>query len=643
MAEPEITKLGKYEITSTLGKGAMGVVYKGYDRMLDRYAAIKTIRPDLQEDDEESTQGRQRFEREAIAAARIAHNGIVSVYEFGEDNGITFIAMEFVSGRTLKDFFDKEERFPIETAGDIMIKCLDALDHAHSKGVIHRDIKPANIIVDDEGNPKIMDFGIARIETSTMTQVGTVLGTPSYMSPEQFMGQIVDKRADIFSCGAMFYQMLTGDKPFSGSITTIMQKVLNEMPTPPSTLNPHMPAHFDQVINKAMAKRPGDRFQSAKEFADGIRKALAGQSLEEDDDEGTLVASAAAPGAVAAPDEAEDEATMVDTRPRPPAGGGAQAAAPKRRAPVEAEVQGSSGGGKFAAVAIAAVLMIAVIGAAVWFLVIEPGMDDNGGTVVAGNNGDGSNGPTTPPPDTTPPDTTPVVNTPPDTTAPPTNTPPPDATPPPPPPDVVTPPVTPPPVTPPPDTTITQPVNGGTTAPVNGGTTTAVTPPISTTPDPPPPPPPPRGPEVTISSDHGDVPTIGVGTPINFTMRVSEPAHMFCFYQAGAGNVTRMWPNAFNANFPQIIPGQPAIVFTPDQQAQGAQLIPQDAGTIEIVTCGAALAEGNPAQRMQAVDAAVGGADFGATTISDIEGLRAQVEAAIGAPMSWSNIYISVN
>jgi serine/threonine-protein kinase len=226
------------------------------------------------------------------------HPGIVAVYDYGEvvaendhtmvaapaadgkaDAGqrVAFIAMEYVKGRELKDFFEANERFPLKEVERIMVEMLDALDHAHSKGVTHRDMKPANLILLADGKVKVADFGIARIETSELTQAGTVMGTPSYMSPEQFMGQTVDGRSDLFSCGVILYQFLTGEKPFTGTTTTIMYKVLREEPLPPSTLNLGLPPAWDAVVNKAIAKNPADRFQTAKEFSDAIKAAVANQ------------------------------------------------------------------------------------------------------------------------------------------------------------------------------------------------------------------------------------------------------------------------------------------------------------------------------------------------------------------------------
>jgi len=192
-------KLGKYEVRRELGRGAMGIVYEGWDPMIDRRVALKTVKKD-QLDRTEVDEILSRFKREAQAAGRLNHPNVVAVYEYGEDaDGVAFIAMEYVEGRELKDYFDKQERFSLSEIVRLMGELLNALGHAHEHGIIHRDIKPANIFLLKNGQAKVGDFGIARIESSNLTQAGSVLGTPAYMSPEQFMGQRVDGRSDLFS------------------------------------------------------------------------------------------------------------------------------------------------------------------------------------------------------------------------------------------------------------------------------------------------------------------------------------------------------------------------------------------------------------------------------------------------------------
>ena len=269
----DISTLGKYEIRHEIGRGAMGVVYEGYDPMIKRIVALKTIRAD-QLAGADGPNVIARFRREAQAAGRLNHPNIVSIYEFGEDAGTWFIAMEKIEGRELKQSFETNERFTTADIVRIMSQVLDALDYSHRQGVIHRDIKPANIFLLPGGVVKVGDFGIAHIETSNLTQVGAVMGTPSYMSPEQIMGLPVDGRSDLFSAGVVLYQFLTGERPFAGSATTTMQKVLKEEPLAPSTLNVQLPPAIDAVVRKALAKRADDRFQSAHEFSVALRAAI---------------------------------------------------------------------------------------------------------------------------------------------------------------------------------------------------------------------------------------------------------------------------------------------------------------------------------------------------------------------------------
>jgi serine/threonine-protein kinase len=269
--------LGKYEIKRTLGRGAMGVVYEGWDPVIARRVAIKTVKlPD--ETDPETEDALTRFRREAQAAGRLTHPNIVGVFDYGETNDVAYIVMEYVDGPPLKTLLDKNERFALGDAVHVMQDVLAGLQFSHERGVVHRDIKPANVMLTSGGQAKIADFGIARIESSSMTQAGTLLGTPAYMSPEQFMGQVVDARTDIYSAGALLYQLLTGERPFDGGMSAIMHKVLNTEPPAPSQISVTAPPPFDAVVRRAMAKRPEDRFTSAGAFAEAIRAALANRA-----------------------------------------------------------------------------------------------------------------------------------------------------------------------------------------------------------------------------------------------------------------------------------------------------------------------------------------------------------------------------
>jgi len=375
--------LGKYELRREIGRGAMGVVYEGYDPMIKRVVAIKTIRSDQLIGDESATVI-ARFRREAQAAGRLSHPNIVSIYDFGEDDGVWFIAMEFVKGRELKEYFESNERFAMPDIVRIMSQMLDALDYSHRQGVIHRDIKPANVYMLDDGTVKVADFGIAHIESSSLTQVGTVLGTPSYMSPEQIMGLPVDGRSDIFSAGVILYQFLTGERPFAGSATTTMQKVLKEDPLPPSTLNVQVLPAMDAVMKKALAKRADDRFQSAREFAVAIRSAAARESvpvpaIEATSADATLisapsmpVASASAQAAVPAPPAARiPQSGTVTAPPSPPD------AAPPPPPDATPPTATSSRNGKSQLPAIAAIVGVAVIALGIggWYAMQRSGAE----------------------------------------------------------------------------------------------------------------------------------------------------------------------------------------------------------------------------------------------------------------------------
>lgn len=269
---PKIEKLGKYQIGKELGRGAMGVVYEAFDPLIERTVAIKTILKSAI-DKGEAEETFSRFRREARAAGRLSHPKIVSIYEYGEDDEMAFIVMELIRGKELKEYFDHEDRFSIKDGIRIVMQILDALDYSHSRSVVHRDIKPANILITDSGQIKIADFGIAKIDSSLLTQAGVVLGTPTYMSPEQFMGHAVDHRADLYATGVILYQFLTGARPFNGSVITIMHQAVNQEAVPPSQLNPAVSKQLDEVVKKAMAKKPEDRFQNATEFMSALKTA----------------------------------------------------------------------------------------------------------------------------------------------------------------------------------------------------------------------------------------------------------------------------------------------------------------------------------------------------------------------------------
>jgi serine/threonine protein kinase len=268
-------QLGKYTISEVLGKGAMGVVYKGFDPHIRRTVALKTIRKEVMEDGQAETL-LARFRNEAQAAGRLSHPGIVAVYEWGEAGDLVFLAMEYVQGNSLREYFNRGTRFDGRDAVSIMVQLLDALHYSHEQGVWHRDIKPANIIIMNNGKLKIADFGIARIDSSNLTHAGAVMGTPGYMAPEQYTGDAVDWRADIFSAGVVMYQLLTGARPFIGNAESIAYKICHEEPPPPSTADPgRCTPQFDEVARKALAKKPPDRYQTAHAFRDALLSSYA--------------------------------------------------------------------------------------------------------------------------------------------------------------------------------------------------------------------------------------------------------------------------------------------------------------------------------------------------------------------------------
>jgi predicted Ser/Thr protein kinase len=258
-------KIGRYVVTGELGKGAMGVVYRATDPNIGRTLALKTMRLDIH--GANSADMLKRFQNEARAAGVLNHRNIVTIYDAGEADGMFYIAMEFIAGATLAGLLrDRKTLSPMEAA-DIGAQICEGLDYAHYKGVIHRDIKPANIMIAGDGTVKIMDFGIAKAGAG-LTHTGEVLGTPNYMSPEQVRGRVLDGRTDLFSTGVMLYEMLTGEKPFNAnSVTTIIYKIINEVPPPPRELDGSIPSGMSAVIGKAMAKSPDERYQSGSAMA----------------------------------------------------------------------------------------------------------------------------------------------------------------------------------------------------------------------------------------------------------------------------------------------------------------------------------------------------------------------------------------
>jgi len=270
--------IGKYELRHQIGRGAMGIVYEAFDTVIERPVALKMLRTDVFAP-EQLADVRARFKREAHSAGRLSHPNIVTIFDYGEHQGAPYIAMDLMTGEELSRSLESGARMGLAQVVRVMEQLLGALAYAHEKGIVHRDIKPSNVFVLRDGTIKVVDFGLARVEASNLTETGALLGTPAYMSPEQFLGLPVDARSDIFSAGVMLYQMLTGDRPFTGSPSTIMQKVLRQDPVEPSVLNPTLSAAWDMLVKRALAKKPDDRLQSARQFADCMRLAFEGRPL----------------------------------------------------------------------------------------------------------------------------------------------------------------------------------------------------------------------------------------------------------------------------------------------------------------------------------------------------------------------------
>jgi serine/threonine-protein kinase len=317
-------RIGRYEILDELGRGAMGVVYRARDTKIGREVAIKTIRLSDKVNPSEVTALRERLFREAQSAGRLSHPGIVTIYDIEEEDDLAYISMELVDGRTLDALISGGEGGELPFVGRVMRLSAAALDYAHSRDIIHRDIKPANLMITPDTRVKITDFGIARISSSQLTQTGTVMGTPSYMSPEQVKGDPLDGRSDQFSLAVIAYEMLTGQKPFSGeNLTSVMFKIVSETPIEPKNLNPKIPPPVQDSLLKALSKNPADRYPACAAFAAALTSqieaagalelGLAGERPRSSDADETVLDLTGSPAQSLKVEE--DEADAERTRP----------------------------------------------------------------------------------------------------------------------------------------------------------------------------------------------------------------------------------------------------------------------------------------------------------------------------------------
>ena len=266
-------KFGRYLILSELGRGAMGAVHLAQDPLIEREVAIKTLLPDLPA--EMMGDIRERFLREARSAGRLNHPNIVTIFDVGEQDGVAYIAMEVLEGRSLQQMLRDPARLPFSSIVNIAAQVADALDHAQRFGIVHRDVKPANIMVSAAGRAKLTDFGVAHVPSSSMTQTGAALGSPKYMSPEQVTGQPIDPRSDIFSLGAVLYEMLARRTPFEHAgdtnVWSLLHRIAGQPHRPVTEHDPEVPAIFNRILDRALAKSPADRYQRAGDLANDLR------------------------------------------------------------------------------------------------------------------------------------------------------------------------------------------------------------------------------------------------------------------------------------------------------------------------------------------------------------------------------------
>ena len=292
-------RLGRYEIRSELGRGAMGRVWLGHDPEIDRKVAIKIVQGFPALGGEDRDQARQRFLGEARAAGKLLHPGIVTLFDVGEVDGTPYLAMEFVEGQTLDAFCHPERLLAVPVVLELVAGAAAALAYAHAAGIVHRDIKPANLMRTGETTVKIMDFGLARGAEANLAREGDLLGTPAYMAPEQIRGQSTDGRADLFSLGVVLYEMLTGTRPFAGdTVSSVIYRVVHEEPRAASAVNPRVDAELSSLLRRALAKDPRERFQTGEDLAAALRHLVRRLPARGRASEGPALAAARAASAV---------------------------------------------------------------------------------------------------------------------------------------------------------------------------------------------------------------------------------------------------------------------------------------------------------------------------------------------------------
>jgi len=331
---PPIPKtIGRYEILDMVGRGGMGVLYRARDPILERDVALKMMHVDFSQDDT----ARERFQREARAVARLQHRNVVTIHELGEIDGAPYIVMEFLSGKDLDALLKEGAPMSLVQKLDVAIQLCDGLAYAHGQGIVHRDIKPGNVRVLEDGTVKILDFGIAKFAMSSVTQSGTVMGTPSYMPPEQIMGQPVDGRADLFSAGVLLYELLSGTKPFVGdSPTAVVYQIMHTEAKPIAEVMPDLPEALSEIVGRALQKNPNDRYGNATEMASDLQTVKMMIDLPLNADTGAVDPSAATTLLQASPVRPKTGAHTpgsgaLHARMRPSAAAAAADAAPRSR------------------------------------------------------------------------------------------------------------------------------------------------------------------------------------------------------------------------------------------------------------------------------------------------------------------------